>query len=62
NKMHIPIVGIIDTNCDPEIIDYPIPGNDDAIRSIRYICTMLCDVINKGRHEHDGVKKITPVK
>ena len=35
NRLRIPIVGIVDTNCDPDPIDYPIPGNDDAIRSIK---------------------------
>ena len=40
NKLGIPIVAVVDTNCDPDLIDYPIPGNDDAIRSIRLFCTL----------------------
>jgi small subunit ribosomal protein S2 len=53
-KIGIPVIGLIDTNCDPEIIDYPIPGNDDAIRSIRYIISTLADAAAKGRSEFMG--------
>jgi len=42
-KLHIPIVAITDTNCDPDLVDYVIPGNDDAIRSIRLICSAVAD-------------------
>ncbi|MFQ5952341.1 MAG: 30S ribosomal protein S2 [Candidatus Omnitrophota bacterium] len=56
-KMGIPIIALIDTNCDPEKIDYPIPGNDDAIRSIQYVVTMLADAVDKGRLEYAGGKK-----
>lgn len=45
----IPVVGIVDTNCDPEEIDYVIPGNDDAIRSIRLIASKMADAIIEGR-------------
>ena len=45
NKMGIPIVAVIDSNSNPEGIDYPIPGNDDAIRSIEYYCTSMSDTI-----------------
>jgi len=48
-KLGIPIVAIVDTNCDPELIDYPIPGNDDAIRSIKLICSVLADAVIEGR-------------
>jgi len=47
-KAGIPIVALIDTNCDPTGIEYPIPGNDDAIRSIRYIISTLADAVEKG--------------
>ena len=47
-KAKIPIVALIDTNSDPTGIDYPIPGNDDAIRSIRYVISTLTDAIEKG--------------
>ncbi len=53
-KIGIPIVALVDTNCDPDMIDYPIPGNDDAIRSISYIVTTLADTIAKGRSEFMG--------
>ena len=45
NRLGIPIVGIADTNCDPDLIDFPIPGNDDAIRSVRLFASMVADVI-----------------
>jgi len=48
-KLGIPIVAIVDTNCDPDPIDYPIPGNDDAIRSIKLVCSVLADAIIEGR-------------
>ena len=48
-KLGIPIVAIVDTNCDPDPIDYPIPGNDDAIRSIKLVCTVLADAVTEGR-------------
>lgn len=50
NKLGIPIIGMVDTNCDPTAIDYVIPANDDAIRSIRLICTKLADAIIEGQH------------
>lgn len=51
NRLHIPLVGLIDTNCDPDVIDYPIPGNDDALKSIRYITSVIADAIIEGRRE-----------
>jgi len=48
-KMGIPVVALIDTNCNPEIIDYPIPGNDDALKSIRLITTLIADAVASGR-------------
>jgi small subunit ribosomal protein S2 len=55
-KIGIPIVALVDTNCDPDKIDYPIPGNDDAIRSIQYIVTKLADAVDRGRLEYAGAK------
>jgi small subunit ribosomal protein S2 len=49
NRLGIPIVGVVDTNCDPTVIDYPIPGNDDAIRSIRLFARMLSDTVLEAR-------------
>ena len=51
NKLGIPIIAIVDTNCDPDPIDLPIPGNDDAIRSIRLICSVLAEAVIEGRGE-----------
>jgi small subunit ribosomal protein S2 len=48
-KLGIPIVSILDTNCDPELVDVPIPGNDDAVRSIKLILNSLTDSIIKGQ-------------
>ena len=47
-KLKIPIVSIVDTNCDPSLIDYVIPGNDDAIRAIRLFTSKIADSINEG--------------
>lgn len=49
-KLNIPIVSILDTNCDPDIVDVHIPANDDAIRSIKLIVGKLADAIYEGRH------------
>ncbi len=48
-KLNIPIVSILDTNCDPDLVDIPIPGNDDAVRSIKLILKSLTDSINLGK-------------
>ena len=48
-RLGISIVAIVDTNCDPTGIDYPIPGNDDAIRAVRLIASRVADAINEGR-------------
>ena len=47
--LHIPIVAIIDTNCDPDEVDYPIPGNDDAIRAVKLITAKMADAVLEGR-------------
>lgn len=49
-KLGIPIIAIVDTNCDPDEIDYIIPGNDDAIRAIKLITSCLADAVIEGRH------------
>lgn len=48
-KLHIPIVAIVDTNCDPDEIDYVIPGNDDAIRAVKLIASAIADGVIEGR-------------
>lgn len=48
-KLGIPIVAIVDTNCDPDEIDYVIPGNDDAIRAVKLLCATMADALIEGR-------------
>jgi small subunit ribosomal protein S2 len=48
-RLGIKVIAPIDTNCDPDIIDYPIPGNDDAIRSIQLFCNEMAEAINEGK-------------
>ena len=50
-RLGIPVVGIVDTNCDPDLIDYPIPGNDDAIRAIRLITSRIADATMEGKQK-----------
>ena len=52
-KLGIPVVAIVDTNCDPDQIDYIIPGNDDAIRAIRLLTSKIADAILEGREARD---------
>ena len=52
-KLHIPIVAIVDTNCDPDEIDYVIPGNDDAIRAIKLISSIMANAIQEGKQGQD---------
>ena len=54
-KLGIPIVAIVDTNCDPDEIDYVIPGNDDAIRAIRLIAAAMASAVIEGRQGEDAV-------
>ena len=53
-KLRIPIVAIVDTNCDPDEIDYVIPGNDDAIRAIRLIASTMANAVQEGRQGIDA--------
>ena len=53
-KLHIPIVAIVDTNCDPDEIDYVIPANDDAIRAIRLISSTMANAVQEGRQGVDA--------
>ena len=48
-KLGIPVVAIVDTNCDPDEVDYVIPGNDDAIRAIRLISSVMANAITEGK-------------
>ncbi|HQO57370.1 MAG TPA: 30S ribosomal protein S2 [Candidatus Omnitrophota bacterium] len=58
NRLHIPVVALIDTNSDPDFIDFPIPGNDDALKSIRYIATMIADAIIAGQKEYAEAREV----
>jgi len=53
-KLGIPIVAIVDTNCDPDEIDYVIPGNDDAIRAVKLISATMANAIAEGREGRMG--------
>ena len=53
-RLNIPIVAIVDTNCDPDLTTYPIPGNDDAIRSVRVILTAIVQTISGARSEYES--------
>jgi small subunit ribosomal protein S2 len=51
NKLSIPVIGLVDTNCDPDVIDYIIPGNDDAIKAIKLVTTLAADAVADGRNK-----------
>lgn len=55
NRLGIPVVALVDTNCDPDPIDYPIPGNDDAIRAIRLVIKTVADTIQQASNEYARV-------
>mgnify|MGYP001050439767 CR=1 FL=1 len=48
-KLDIPVVAVVDTNCNPEDVDYPIPANDDAIKAIRLVCSKIADAVIEGK-------------
>lgn len=53
-RLRIPLVAIVDTNCDPDLVDYPIAGNDDAIRSVRLILSVVAQTIAQARVEYES--------
>ena len=57
NKLHIPVVAVVDTNCDPDVVDYKIPGNDDAIRAIRLFCAAMADAVIEGKTQYEEKAK-----
>jgi small subunit ribosomal protein S2 len=70
-KLNIPVFGITDTNCDPDLVDYPIPGNDDAIGSVRLIVQTIADAIVEAKggvtvvaytKDEDFIAKIAALK
>ncbi|MFH1245139.1 MAG: 30S ribosomal protein S2 [Candidatus Omnitrophota bacterium] len=54
-RLALPVVALLDTNCDPGVIDYPIPGNDDALRSVKFVVSMLADSILAGKEKHKDI-------
>ncbi len=62
NRLGIPIVALVDTNCDPDQIDYVIPGNDDAIKAIRLVTTILTDSISEGREQFQKINTIEKIE
>ncbi len=54
HKLNIPVIAIVDTNCDPDVIDYPIPGNDDAIRAIELVVGLMANAFIEGRQGQDA--------
>ncbi len=57
NKLGIPVVAIVDTNCDPDGIDYIIPGNDDAIRAIRLLTSLIANAVIKGKEIYEEARQ-----
>lgn len=53
-RLKIPIVAIVDTNCDPDLVDFPVAGNDDAIRSVRLILSVIMQTISQARAEYEA--------
>ncbi len=61
-KIGIPSIGVVDTNCNPEDVDYLIPGNDDAIRAIRLISSKIADAVNEGRQIYEKRMQVEGAK
>lgn len=61
-KIGIPVIALIDTNCDPACVDYPVPGNDDAIRSIEYVVSRIADAVAEGVKESVSGKKVKDLR
>ncbi|MGP0030763.1 MAG: 30S ribosomal protein S2, partial [Acidimicrobiales bacterium] len=59
-KLALPVVAVVDTNCDPDVIDYVIPGNDDAIRSGSLMCRVMADAVVEGRFMAEYRRKTAP--
>lgn len=58
-KLNIPIIATVDTNCDPDLIDYPIPANDDAIRAVKLLTGRIADAVlegNQGEQVEEGTE------
>ncbi|MBL9129027.1 MAG: 30S ribosomal protein S2, partial [Verrucomicrobiales bacterium] len=53
-RLKIPLIALVDTNCDPDLVDFPIAGNDDAIRSVRLVLSVVTEAISRGRSEYES--------
>jgi small subunit ribosomal protein S2 len=60
NRLEIPVIALVDTNCDPDPIQYVVPGNDDAIRSIRLMASAVADAVAEGRAEFTEGEEAAP--
>ena len=58
NRLGIPVVAVVDTNCDPDVVDYPIPGNDDAIRAIKLFTSRVADSVLEGARDGRGTHPV----
>ena len=56
-KLNIPVVAITDTNCDPDLVDYVISGNDDAIRAVKLIASIIADAVIEAKQGEDAVRR-----
>lgn len=61
-RLKIPLVAIVDTNCDPDLVDFPIAGNDDAIRSVKLLLGTVTDAISKAKAEYDAKRARKPAE
>ena len=59
-KLKVPVVAIVDTNCDPDLVDYPIAGNDDAIRSVRMVLATISQIITQAQAEYESKRSRRP--
>jgi len=65
HKLGIPVISIVDTNCDPDVIDYPIPANDDAIRAVKLLTGKVADAVlegNQGEQTEEGAEAEAPAE
>ena len=61
-KLGIPSIGLVDTNCDPDDVDYLIPGNDDAIRAIRLFASRIADACIEGKQRREEQHQHSPLQ
>jgi small subunit ribosomal protein S2 len=54
-RIGVPIIAVVDTNCDPDEIDHPVPGNDDAIRAVALFCSVIADAVLQGKQAREAL-------